>query len=27
VRHGYLRTLPGVGFEGDGFYAALFVRE
>jgi 16S rRNA (cytosine967-C5)-methyltransferase len=27
VRNGYLRTLPGVGFEGDGFYAALFVRE
>jgi 16S rRNA (cytosine967-C5)-methyltransferase len=26
VRDGYLRTLPGVGFQGDGFFAALFVR-
>jgi 16S rRNA (cytosine967-C5)-methyltransferase len=27
VRHGCLRTLPGVGFAGDGFFAALLVRE
>jgi 16S rRNA (cytosine967-C5)-methyltransferase len=26
VREGYLRTLPGVGFRGDGFFAAGFVR-
>jgi 16S rRNA (cytosine967-C5)-methyltransferase len=26
VREGYLRTLPGVGFQGDGFFAALFAR-
>ena len=27
LRNGCLRTLPGVGFQGDGFFAALFVRE
>jgi 16S rRNA (cytosine967-C5)-methyltransferase len=27
LREGRLRTLPGVGFQGDGFFAALFVRE
>jgi 16S rRNA (cytosine967-C5)-methyltransferase len=26
LREGRLRTLPGVGFQGDGFFAALFVR-
>jgi len=26
VRDGTLRTLPGVGFEGDGFFAAIFER-
>jgi 16S rRNA (cytosine967-C5)-methyltransferase len=26
VRNGYLRTLPGVDFQGDGFFAALFQR-
>lgn len=26
VREGFLRTLPGVGFQGDGFFAALFAR-
>ena len=26
VRDGFLRTLPGSGFQGDGFFAALFVR-
>jgi 16S rRNA (cytosine967-C5)-methyltransferase len=26
LRNGYLRTLPGVGFQGDGFFAALFHR-
>jgi 16S rRNA (cytosine967-C5)-methyltransferase len=27
LREGYLRTLPGTGFQGDGFFAALFVKE
>jgi len=27
LRHGCLRTLPGAGFAGDGFFAAMFVRE
>jgi 16S rRNA (cytosine967-C5)-methyltransferase len=26
IREGHLRTLPGAGFHGDGFFAALFVR-
>ncbi|WP_396248602.1 transcription antitermination factor NusB [Granulicella mallensis] len=26
TRDGFLRTLPGAGFEGDGFFAAVFVR-
>jgi len=26
VRDGFLRTLPGPGFQGDGFFAGLFVR-
>jgi 16S rRNA (cytosine967-C5)-methyltransferase len=26
LREGQLRTLPGSGFQGDGFFAALFVR-
>jgi len=26
LRDGHLRTLPGVGFQGDGFFAALFTR-
>jgi 16S rRNA (cytosine967-C5)-methyltransferase len=26
VRDGYLRTLPGVGFKGDGFFAAVIER-
>jgi 16S rRNA (cytosine967-C5)-methyltransferase len=26
TRDGFLRTLPGSGFEGDGFFAALFTR-
>ena len=27
VRDGYLRTLPGVGFKGDGFFAAVLTRD
>ena len=27
VRNGFLRTLPGVGFQGDGFFAAVFSRD
>jgi 16S rRNA (cytosine967-C5)-methyltransferase len=27
LREGCLRTLPGNGFRGDGFFAALFIRE
>lgn len=27
VRDGYLRTLPGNGFQGDGFFAAIFERQ
>jgi 16S rRNA C967 or C1407 C5-methylase (RsmB/RsmF family) len=26
MRGGRLRTLPGVGFQGDGFFAALLTR-
>jgi 16S rRNA (cytosine967-C5)-methyltransferase len=26
LRDGRLRTLPGVGYQGDGFFAALFMR-
>jgi 16S rRNA (cytosine967-C5)-methyltransferase len=26
LREGHLRTLPGAGFHGDGFFAALFVK-
>jgi len=26
LRDGKLRTLPGVGFQGDGFFAALLER-
>jgi 16S rRNA (cytosine967-C5)-methyltransferase len=26
LRDGWLRTLPGVGFQGDGFFASLFIR-
>jgi hypothetical protein len=26
VHDGYLRTLPGVGFAGDGFFAAVLER-
>jgi 16S rRNA (cytosine967-C5)-methyltransferase len=26
LRGEYLRTLPGIGFQGDGFFAALFTR-
>ncbi len=26
IREGHLRTLPGAGFHGDGFFAALFVK-
>jgi 16S rRNA (cytosine967-C5)-methyltransferase len=27
LRQGQLRTLPGVGFQGDGFFAALFIKQ
>jgi 16S rRNA (cytosine967-C5)-methyltransferase len=27
LREGFLRTLPGAGFRGDGFFAALFTRD
>ena len=27
LREGHLRTLPGANFAGDGFFAALFVRD
>jgi 16S rRNA (cytosine967-C5)-methyltransferase len=27
LREGQLRTLPGSGFQGDGFFAALFIRD
>ena len=27
LREGQLRTLPGANFAGDGFFAALFVRD
>jgi 16S rRNA (cytosine967-C5)-methyltransferase len=27
IRDGYLRTLPGANFAGDGFFAALFVND
>jgi 16S rRNA (cytosine967-C5)-methyltransferase len=26
MREGHLRTLPGAGFHGDGFFAALFIK-